>query len=176
MKKMLMGAAAFCCMMISMVAMSACSSSDDSSPAVQALNTVATVNVSADMLKYLDVKVEWYDEAGQLKSESLRNQEWTQTVKVNVGTAATRGMKVSLKLRDDVLLDPEAKMNVDYSFLFTYETYDEEGKPHTKMYDGMGSGSYNSEELEEWLAGTDSKFSCLVNYDTKGVATRSEWK
>ncbi len=109
MKKILMMLTAIlCCTML----FTSCSKSDDKgggSPSVPDTTPVSVafiyqLQVSQDMIDYLDVSVEYYDPSGNVKSEPITKTTW-QSSKITAKLPATVAARMIIK----------AKSGVDYS-------------------------------------------------------------
>ena len=107
-KIMMMFTAILCCVML----FTSCSKSDDKgggSPSVPDTTPVSVafiyqLQVSQDMIDYLDVSLEYYDASGNVKSEPVTKTNW-QSSKITAKLPATVAARLNFK----------EKSGVDYS-------------------------------------------------------------
>ena len=114
-------AAVLCCAMTTTV-LTACGGSDDSgnvpgpdkTPVAGVME--AKFEVSEDIIKYLDVTVEYYDADGSVKKEQMDKTTWSKQVKAKL--TAKLGARLLMKLKDGV--DVSTLTNTTFAYSYSY--------------------------------------------------------
>ena len=114
MKKIMLTLAAVLCCAMTTTVLTACGGSDDSgnvpgpdkTPVAGVME--AKFEVSEDIIKYLDVTVEYYDADGSVKKEQMDKTTWSKQVKAKL--TAKLGARLSMKVKDGVDVSTITKM------------------------------------------------------------------
>ena len=120
MKKFMMTLAAVLCCAMTTTVLTACGGDDKDTPGSD--NTPVTAQLisefapSEDMLKYMDVTVEYYDASGSIQKETI-TEAWTKTVRAKI--PAKLGIHVTIKLKDGVDVTKIEKATLGYKTNFT---------------------------------------------------------
>ena len=181
-KKFYEAALTVICALVMTTSFTACGSDDDNDkgggsdnkPVAASMNTV--LSVGDDMLKYLDLTVDYYDANGKIQSEALTANKWEKTIKANL--PATLGVRLKAKLKDGV--DPASieLFNVKVSFTYGYNTLTANDGILDVFADGFGS-SYNikGSDIPEWLSEKGNKIEeILYNFDANGNHSKGSWQ
>ena len=145
----------------------------DNKPVAASMNT--SLSVGDDMLKYLDLTVDYYDANGKVQSEALTVNKWEKAIKANL--PATLGVRLKAKLKDGV--DPASidLLTVKVSFTYGYNTLTANDGILEVFADGHGS-SYNikGSDLPDWLSENGNKIEeILYNFDANGKYSKGSW-
>ena len=122
MKKIMLTLAAVLCCAMTTTVLTACGGSDDSgdvpgpdkTPVAGVIK--AGIKVSEDMLKYLDLTVEYYDANGSVQKETMDKTEWSKEVKAKL--TAKLGARLLMKLKDGV--DVSNLTNTTFAYSYSY--------------------------------------------------------
>ena len=119
MKKFMMTLAAVLCCAMTTTVLTACGGDDKDTPGPD--NTPVTAQLlsefkpSEDLLKYMDVTVEYYDASGSIQKETITG-DWTKTVRARI--PAKLGIHVTIKLKDGVDVSTIDKATMGYKTNF----------------------------------------------------------
>ena len=174
-------AAVLCCAMTTTV-FTACGSDDDGNTKPDDSTPVAavmdyTLTVGDDMVKYLDLTVDYYDADGNVKSESMTEKTWKKTVQTQL--PATLGARLKIQVKSDVNPATLEKFTESYSYNYSVYPIAASGK---QLGGGKSSTSSMSvtmqgDKLAEWAekhANGLMKFLYVI--DANGQTTSSSWQ
>ena len=121
MKKFMMTLAAVLCCAMTTTVLTACGGGDDSdTPGADttpvAAKLVSEITVSDDLVKYMDVTVEYYDATGAIQKEQMTTTKWSKDVTAKL--VAKLGARVTIKLKDGVDASKLDKITVSYSYAY----------------------------------------------------------
>ena len=146
---------------------------DDNKPVAAVMDV--TLTVGADMFKYLNLTVDYYDADGKVQSELMTASKWTKTVQAKL--PATLGVRLKCSLKDGV--DPASidLFSTQHGITYGFYSIDASGK-HSGVVTNASSGgtSIYGSQIPEWLqkdAGNLIKI--LYAYDTNGNPTKISW-
>ena len=181
MKKNLMTlAAVLCCAAL----FTSCGKNNPDQPDAPDTTPVSAVmtykfTVSEDLFSAFILTAEYYDAAGELKTEPLTSKEWTKTVKTNK-LPATLGARLMVKLKEG--FDPSKEGVFSAKHLYHYD-YDIVNKSNEKLgstvsYSSNGGVDMKYEMVpayaERYLDKPIMKF--LFNFAADGTATNGSWE
>ena len=116
MKKMMMTLAAVLCCAMTTTVLTACGGDDKDTPGPDNTPVAATMehkfSASADMLKYMDLTVEYYNASGTVEKETITG-DWSKSVTAKL--PAKHGARVTIKLKDGVDVSKIDKVTLGYS-------------------------------------------------------------
>ena len=150
---------------------------DDTTP-VGAYMTY-TFGTNDDLLNMFNVTIEYYDENGKVQSEKIKETAWSKRVDAK-SLPAKLGFRILFTLNGNYSISPTKVETISYYYSYLTGPTNAEGK----VIIGKGSNdSLNfdqdcaSGKLEKWLESYSSHPSHYVfKYDSKGVATSSNWE
>ena len=176
--------AVLCCAM----ALSSCSKSDDNSgggvtPAAPdttpaSIKFVYMAQVTADMLKYMDIEIQFKDESGNVKSEKITSAEiWSKEITAKL--PAKMAARMQLKKKDGVEYDKiEEAVNCGADIAHGYTFLNKAGGQldvlsATVKVVSLAVPGYN---VEKYIVekGTNHK-SASWEYDANGKETTGKW-
>ena len=171
-------AAVLCCAMTTTV-FTACGSDDKDTPGSDknpvAAQMVSEFSASEDMLKYMDVTVEYYDANGSIQKEKVTGT-WDKAVKAQL--PATLGSRVTIKLKDGIDVSTIDKATMGYTIKYAGNCVNAagEGVGATKSTSMSPSVDVPGNKLEEYVERhKDGLVSYLYIFDGKTIVEGS-WK
>lgn len=190
MKKNLMKFAAFvCCVMIASV-FTACEKADNpNNPNNQggtevkdtkAVSVEMTYKLGfcADMLKYLDITAEYYDEAGKIKTIQVSKDSTNLSVKTKL--PAKHGIRFSVKQKAGSNPPTSPNEYIDVKYLCTYHISILNSKGERLKGEGDGTMSnlkFPGDTFPRWATEKgEGLVSYLFDIDDKGNFTKIDWK
>ena len=180
-KTMMTLAAVLCCAL----AFNACTKNDPSTPeeggktrAVCAKMIYKFTLGNDDMLKVLDLTVEYYDENGTVKTEPMTVSSWTKTVQSKT-LPAILGARLKGQLKADVNIDEIEKFTAATGYNYSAAALDEDGEIVGKTYTSGSSSSLsmNGNKINIWMdSNKDGIRKFLLCFDANGIATSGTWE
>ena len=173
-------AAVLCCAMTTTV-LTACGGDDsgdtpgaDTTPVAAKL--VSEITVSDDLVKYMDITVEYYDATGAIQKEQMTTTKWSKDVTAKLVTKL--GARVTIKLKDGVDVSKIDKTTVSYSYAYAGACLNAAGQT---------VGSVTSDQFEQSIVISGSDIEKLIENRKAGLikflyifdgksATYSNWE
>lgn len=191
MKKIFLTLAAIVCYAMTTVVFTSCGGDDSSSgggsgggdePDVTpaGVELYASFTVDAETFTYFDMTVEYFDIAGNLKSEPMTSKDWEKTIIAPL--PAKVGARLKIALKEDTPLDDNKKYNFDWIFSRTCFIVNKSGK----CLDSSSSLTISSKGFTDKL-GSIIKENVAKNYpdgvlfdlvyevDSQGKKTKGSW-
>ena len=190
MKKNLMKlAAVVCCVMIASV-FSACEKTDNpnnpNNPGKTEEKDTKPVSVEmsyklgfcADMLKYLDITAEYYDEAGKIKTIQVSKDSTNLSIKTKL--PAKHGIRRSVKQKAGSNPPTSPNEYIAVKFLCTYRAVVLNSKDERLKTTSDGTKSdllFPGDTYPRWVKDKgEGLVSFLFDFDEKGDSTKINWK
>ena len=155
-------AAVLCCAMTTTV-LTACGGDDsgdtpgaDTTPVAAKL--VSEITVSDDLVKYMDITVEYYDATGAIQKEQMTTTKWSKDVTAKL--VAKLGARVTIKLKDGVDVSKIDKITVSYSYAYAGACLNAAGQT---------VGSVTSDQLEQSIVISGSDIEKLIENRKAGL-------
>ena len=139
----------------------------------------ASFTVDAETLTYFDMTVEYFDEAGTLKSEPMTSKDWEKTIIAPL--PAKVGARLKIALKEDTPLDD----NKEYTFAWTFSRscfiVNKSGQPLTPTTLSISSKGF-TKKLGSIIKENVAKnykdgvvYDLIYEVDSKGNLTKSSW-
>lgn len=151
----------------------------DTTPAAAVI--VYSFTVTDDLVSAFNLTVEYYDAAGELKSETMTSKEWTKTVKSNQ-LPATLGARVKIQLKEG--FDPSkgnvfsAKHNYGYNYCVVNKSDEKLGS--NIVYVGSGGVDMAYDKVpayaEKYQDKPIMKFRFSFAADGTATSTTTDWE
>ena len=155
-------AAVLCCAMTTTV-LTACGGDDsgdtpgaDTTPVAAKL--VSEITVSDDLVKYMDITVEYYDATGAIQKEQMTTTKWSKDVTAKL--VAKLGARVTIKLKDGVDVSKIDKITVSYSYAYAGACLNAAGQT---------VGSVTSDQFEQSIVISGSDIEKLIENRKAGL-------
>ena len=163
MKKMMMTLAAVLCCAMTTTVLTACGGDDsgdtpgaDTTPVAAKL--VSEITVSDDLVKYMDITVEYYDATGAIQKEQMTTTKWSKDVTAKL--VAKLGARVTIKLKDGVDVSKIDKITVSYSYAYAGACLNAAGQT---------VGSVTSDQFEQSIVISGSDIEKLIENRKAGL-------
>ncbi len=184
MKKYLMAATALMLLTVSSVSLTACSSDDDdntSNPATDTTPVAAVMDyaltVGDDMLKTLNLTVEYYDTDGNMQTEALTAKEWKKSIKTKL--PATLGLRLKAQLKDGIAPATIETFTAAYSYSYNGYAVSATDKVvgNVVNYGTESTLAMQGDKIPTWLEHhADGLVKFLYTFAANGQATSSSWQ
>ena len=181
MKKNLMTlAAVLCCASLFM----SCGKDNPTQPEAPDTTPVSAVityafTVTDDLFSAFNLTVEYYDETGAVKTETMTSKAWTKTVKTT-RLPATLGARVKVQLKDGFDSSKEGVFSAKHSYSYEYYVVN---KSNEKLGSTVSNGSsggvdMNYEKVPAYAERYQDKpiMKFLFNFAADGSATSGSWE
>ena len=139
----------------------------------------AALTFTDAMLEVLDITIDYYDNAGELKSEAVTAREWKFQTKAPLPTKA--GMCVRVAIKEGIDIDSYEKVNLTITVAYRCAAVDANdlivGPVH--RVDGASFGSeLIGPHVQAWVNVINKKksVSFLYNFDAEGNSEKEEWE
>lgn len=190
MKKIVLKFAAVACFAIMAVSLASCDKENnpsnpynpgktdekDTKPA--SVEMTYKLGFCADMLKYLDISAEYYDEAGKIKTIQIAKDSTNLTVKTKL--PAKHGIRMSVKQKAGSNPPTSPNEYIAVKFLCTYRAVvlNSKGERLKTTSDGAKSDLlFPGDTYPRWVKDKgEGLVSFLFDFDEKGDSTKIDWK
>ena len=163
---------------------SSCSKNDDDNESEKEKeqtpeSVVSTFNlsVSDDMVNYLDITVEYYDENGKVQKENMSATNWSKAVTSKL--PATVGVCVKATIKEGKDLSSVEKFKYTRNYSIKYQFIDKNGQKLNSLdSDGVSStSSFNGAKIPALLKENENDilWSRLCTIDAEGNKTTGKW-
>lgn len=163
---------------------SSCSKNDDDNESEkekeqtpESVVSTFTLSVSDDMVKYLDITIEYYDENGKVQKENMSASEWTKSVKSKL--PATTGVCVKATIKEGQDLSSVEIFKYARNFSTSDQIVDKNGqKVKSLPSSGINSAlSVKGDKVSELLGDKNNIiWSRLHTFDAEGNETVGSWE
>ena len=143
-----------------------------------AARTASTVILSDDIVELMDITIDYYNNAGELKQMVLTTPELELTTKASLPTKA--GMCLRLQIKEGVNLEEIALVDLSNTFGFRCAAVDENDKivgDEHKLDDFGTTTKLAGSKVQAWVEAFNAnhQISFLYEFDAEGNSQSASW-